>query len=493
MQLFPRRTADLRRYKFINWQAVVVDRVERQFRTAAEQAETAGHHERLYVSQDRPNRSIQLFFGQHPVGTVPGNSALAIERGAAIVLSQGPTGAIAVFLYPYESELGRRQEKLIVWDVFDNPNEITERVLKRAIADFTCYARVSSVLDGGTPADRRRVNRLLRRDHFQSEAKVDTAKQAEEEAREKKEKQPTWGARLANYGPLVLFMIFGTIITVVGGWHPFIDQLRKWGGGSVPSSGQTPDATIPVITGWYTFCPQDDSGASPRLLDLLYDIGQHAGKVAFFDVQVRVDCFMGATSDQSAPVARTADEHSLTYRFSPESASRTTVDGGRDSANLDRFLPENGSSVSVLDDRDGRNALTRLAINSEGVDDELYGPYLIKARGEDARLSLELSAPTLDTAMQAAASAIAQQRRAAHEKDSPPRGLPQPISLSAADLRQLHDLAASSAEPTASTVPPPTALRPLDARSLSQLPPLPTPPPIPRLAPAKRHGRHTVN
>ncbi|MEX3981492.1 hypothetical protein AB4Y45_21200 [Paraburkholderia sp. EG287A] len=483
MQLFPRRTADLRRYKFINWQAVVVERVERQFQTTAEQAETASHHERLYVSQDRPNRSIQLFFGQHPVGTVPGGSALAIERGAAIVLSQGSTGAIAVFLYPYESELGRRQEKLIVWDVFDDPNEITARVLKRAIADFTCYARVSSVLDGGTPADRRRVDRLLKRDHFQSEAKVDAAKRVEEEAREKKEKQPTWGARLANYGPLVLFMIFGTIVTVVGGWHPFIDQLREWGGDTVPSSVQMPDATMPVITGWYTFCPQDDSGASPRLLDLLYDIGQHAGKVAFFDVQVQVDCIMGTTSDESAPVARTAEEHSLTYRFNPEDASQTTVDGVRDSANLDRFLPENGSSVSVLDDRDGRNALTRLAINSEGADDELYGPYLIKARGEDSSLSLELSAPTLDTAMQAAASAIAQQRRAAHEKDPPPSGLPQPISLSTADLRRFHDLAASAAAPTTPSVPPPTALPPLDAKSLSQLPPLPPPPPIPRPPP----------
>ena len=477
MQPFPRRTADLRRYKLINWQVVVVEHVEHLFRTFAAQAEAAAHHEKLYVSQDRPNRSIQLFFGQHPVGSVPGGGGLAIERGAALVLSQGPTGAVAVFLYPYESEVSRRQEKLIVWDVFDDPLEIDERVLKRAIADFTCYARVSSVLDGGTPADRRRVNRLLGRDHFQSEAKVYAAKRAEEEVRERKEKQPTWGARLANYGPIVLLMIFGTIVTIVGGWQPFVDQLRKWRGDTVPTSGQTPDATMPVIAGWYTFCPQDDSGASPRLLNLLYDIGQNAGKVAFFDVQIQVDCVMGTTSDPSAPIARTVEEHSLTYRFDPVSTSRTTIDGGRDSANLDRFLPENGTLVSVLDDRDGRNALTRLGINLEGINDALYGPYLIKSRGEDASLSLELSAPTLDTAMQAAASAIARQRRAAHENEPPPNGLPQSISLSADDLRRFNELAASSAEPTALTTPPPNALPPLDAKSLSKLPlpPLPIP------------------
>lgn len=471
MQLFPTRTAELRRYKFINWQAVVIKFVERQFQMAATQAEMAGHHEMLYVSQDSPNRSIQLFFGQHPIGSVSGGRGLTLERGASLVLSQGSTGAIAVFLYPYESELIRRQEKLIVWGVFDDPLEITERVLKRAIADFTCYARVSSVLDGGTPADRRRINRLLRRDHFQSEANVDAVKSAEEEAREKKKTQPNWGSRLANNGPLVLFASFSALVTVVTGWQSFFEKLGELG-------GKTPDATMPIISGWYTFCPQDDSGASPKMLDLLYDIGQHAGKVAFLDVQVDVDCVMGISSDPSAPVARTVEEHSLSYHFSPESASRSTVKGGRNSANPHRFLPENGALVRVLDDSNGRNALTNLGINLEGADDTLYGPFLIKARGEDASLNLELSAPVLDTAMQAVASAIAQQRRTAHENDPPPNRLPQPISLSTDDLRRFNELAAPSSSLTAPTAPLPNALPPLDAKSIRklQIPPLPTPP-----------------
>lgn len=480
MQLFPRRTADLRRYKLINWQVVVVQHVEHMFRTVATQAESVGHHERLYVSKDRPNRSIQLFFGQHPVGTVPGGNGLAIERGAALVLSQGLTGAIAVFLYPYESEVSRRQEKLIVWDVFDDPLEITECVLNKAIADFTRYARVSSVLDGGSSADRRRVNRLLRRDHFQSEAKVDAVKQAEEdarvgkekladEAREKKEKPSTWGSRLVFAWPVALL---ATTITIVGGWDPFVVQLRKWG---IPISEQVPDVTMPVITGWYTFCPEDDSVASPRLLNLLYDIGQNTGKVSFFDVRVQIDCVMGTTFDPSEPITRTVDEHSLTYHFASMGTDRANVDGGRDSANFDRLLPDNGTSVRVFDDRDGRNALTRLGVNLEGVEDQLYGPYLIKGRGEDASLSLELSAPTLDTAMHAAASVIAEQRRVKHETDPPPRGLPQPISPSEDDLRRLNELAASSA---ALSAPPPSALPPLDSKSLSKLPPRPRP--IPR-------------
>lgn len=481
MQLFPQRTADLRRYKLINWQTVVVELVERQFEKAATEAEAAGHHERLYVHQDGPNRLIQLFFGKHPVGTVAGGG-FAVERGAALVLSQGATGAIAVFLYPYESELGRRQEKLIVWGVFDDPLEITESVLKQVIDDFLCYARVSSVLDGGTPADRRRVNRLIKRDRFQSKEQVDAAKQAQEKAREKKEVQANWGARLANYGPLVLFMIFGTIITVVGGWQPFVTQLREWVGGTVSSSVQTPGEAMPVVLGWYTFCEPDDSGASSRMHNLLYDIGQHAGKVAFFDVQVRVDCVMGGTWDGSALVARAEEEHSLTYRFSPASAGQATVDGGRDRANLLRFLPENGTLVRVLGDREGRNALTRLGINLEGANDELYGPYLIKAKRDDASLRLELSAPSFDTAMQAAASAIAHQRRTAHENDLSPEGLPQPISLSADDLRRFNELSTSS---PASTAAPPNAVPRPDDKSLIKLPLPPLPTPMPARAPSQ--------
>jgi hypothetical protein len=242
---------------------------------------------------------------------------------------------------------------------------------------------------------------------------------------------------------------------------------------------------MPVITGWYTFCPQDRTGASPRLLDLLYDIRQNAGKVAFFDVQVDVDCVMGTPFDPGAAFSRKAAERSLTYSFGPGKAGQDDIDGGRPPVKPGQLVAENGTFVSVVDDRDGRNALTRLGINAEGADDELYGPYLIKADGEDAALTLSLSAPTLDSTMQDAATAIASQRRAAHENDPPPNGAPQPIKLSAADLKRFHDLAAMPEASAASGGRPPTALPPpppLDAGSLDRLPPPPPVPAMPRPA-----------
>jgi hypothetical protein len=174
------------------------------------------------------------------------------------------------------------------------------------------------------------------------------------------------------------------------------------------------------------------------------------------------------------------EDHSLTYSFGHQATgrARASVDGGRDSARLYRFLPENGSLVHVLGDPDGRNALTNLGINIEGADDELYGPYLIKSRrcGPDSRTER----PTLDSAMQASASAVAQQRRIAHENDPAPIGLPKPIPLNADDLRRYKELSASSATPTVHGVPLPNTLPPADAMSFDKqpLPPLPPSHPV---------------
>ncbi len=371
------------------------------------------------------------------------------------MLSQGPTGAIAVFMYPYESELALRTEKLIVWNVFDDPLDITERVLKNAVADFTCYARVSSALDGGTAADRRRVTRLLRRDRFRSGAQVNAVKLAEERAREKKEVQPPLGSRLAGNFGLVLFGIFGTAITVVTGLGASFDQLSKW---------FTSETAMPVITGWYTFCPPDGSEASPKLIDFPYDIAQNAGKVAFLDVQVRVDCVIEPAAGQHATVTRTAEERSLTYSFFPEGIAGTEGGGGRDHAQLVELIPDNGASVRILDDWEGRNVFTSLRVHVEGINDIIYGPYLIKAKEDDAFLSLQLSPPMLDAVMQAAASAIAQQRRTERDKSS----VLQPPPSSAEDPIRSEAIGISSPVVTALPTAPPNLPPPLDAKALRE-------------------------
>lgn len=475
MKLFPQQTAELRRHRMINWQTVTIDKVAAQLKQVANQAEQDGHPEKLYVSQDKPHRSIQLAFGQHPVGTTPGGTGPALEHGAALVLSQGANGEVAILLYPYKSELSRREEELIVWGVYDNPVDITERVLKRAISDFVCYGRVSSALDGGTTADQRRIAKLLKRDQFKSKAGIDAAKQAEAKSLEKKNAQ-SWGARFSTWTPFVAIGAVGILVTIVGGWHPFLDQLHEWFDDAIPALKKAPDETMPVISGSYTLCPEDNPDQNPNFADLLYDIGQHKGKVVFLDVNVGIACAMGAKQDWSVPFGRDADERSLTYHFNP-GASRATLDGDRERAQLARLLPDNGTLLRILDDNGGRNAITALGINVEGVDDTLYGPYLIKARGEDASLTLELSAPVLDTPMQARAATIDRQRHLLHESEPPPKNLPKAIPVTAEQLRQLHEHPTSAGEQVfPKMLPPiPQPLSPVSRETNPPLPPLPIP------------------
>jgi len=450
------RRAELRRYRMLNWSNVLVDCLDRKFEEEIARGFVAAFQEKLYIRHDPQRRSVSLFAGKHPVGNSLVGAGIAVEEGAALTVSQGVDGSVAFFLYPFKSELMHRREEKILWGIFNGPDDVRERTIRRAIADAARYWRVSSALDGGSRFDRLYVGYLLLKARLREAAAKRTRL-----------------AKMAKIG--------ACFVGAIG----FLSAIATLAETSVPRiwSRLHPSTNLgmPVITGWYTFCPQDKTGATPRLVDLLYDIRQNAGKVAFFDVQVDVACVMETTSDPDAAVSRTVGDRSLSYSFSPGKFTKDDVDASRPTVKLYHLIPDNGTVVTVLDDSSGRNALTRLSINGEGVDDELYGPYLIKATGEDAALTLTLTAPMLDSTMQDAATNIASQRRKAHENDAPPNGAPPAIPLSEADLRKFKDLASSHAAIPASGV---AAIKPLP------LPPLPSIPPMPLRIPPPDVGAH---
>ncbi|MBB1634903.1 hypothetical protein A9975_29105 [Cupriavidus sp. UME77] len=235
---------------------------------------------------------------------------------------------------------------------------------------------------------------------------------------------------------------------------------------------------MPTVSGWYTFCPQEDTGANPNMLDLLHDVKRNAGKIAFFDVQVDVSCVMGVHNKSKSKVSRTTESNSVTYDYETSAGKGAkTYPLGIKSTDL---VSDNGTLISVLGDRDGRNAFTSLGINIEGADDVLYGPYLIKASSDDAITLYTLSAPVLDSTMQESASKIAAQRRAARESAPPTKGLPQPIQLSADEIRELQQsVKARAVTEEPSEDQPRASLPPIPPESLRGLPPIPTLPPPP--------------
>ncbi|KVC47538.1 hypothetical protein WI72_04050 [Burkholderia ubonensis] len=220
VSLFSTRSATVRRYKMLNWRFVLAPRLERRFEAVRRSARQAQFSENVYVHVDRDHRSVSLFLGVHPVGLslqVQYPKTTAIEGGAALVFSQAVTGNVAVFLYPYDSEFMHQPDKLIVWRVFNGPNDVTLRAIDAALVDAFRYWRVSSVLDLGSWWDRWRIKQLRRRDRYRSEGKAMAA-------------QPSWVARVVSeflaWWPVAAVLAFSGIVTIVTGWHDFTGKVR---------------------------------------------------------------------------------------------------------------------------------------------------------------------------------------------------------------------------------------------------------------------------
>ena len=155
-------------YKMINWE-VKVSKIEKHFGKVCEQAKEANFFENLYFSRNDGHRQIQLFSGQHPIGTSEVtrdafgreiSHRLHVEHGAALVLSQSILGDVAVILYPYESEKLSRVSPYIIWAVFPDPTRVTDNVLNCVTRDFFRYMRVSSTLFSESIFDRFRIQYL---------------------------------------------------------------------------------------------------------------------------------------------------------------------------------------------------------------------------------------------------------------------------------------------------------------------------------------------
>lgn len=160
--------ARIRWYKMLNWK-VHVEKIEKHFGAVCEQAKKANFFENLYVSRNDEHRQIQLFAGQHPIGSSEVTRdalgreigfRLHNEHGAALVLSQSTLGDVAVILYPYSSEKMSRIQPHIIWAVFSDPTKITDSVLNSATRDFFRYLRVSSALFSESLADRLHIQYL---------------------------------------------------------------------------------------------------------------------------------------------------------------------------------------------------------------------------------------------------------------------------------------------------------------------------------------------
>ncbi|HAS8286795.1 hypothetical protein QX213_21965 [Vibrio vulnificus] len=156
--------------KRLNW-SVQKDRVLRVFERLAYDSKQGSFIDRLYVSENKELRQIQLHSGQHPVGLcIEKNNQyslqpdqklrLDVESGAAIVLSQGASGEVVVLLYSFVSEQSKPHVESLVWSVLSSPDDLTNHLIKKIVQDFFALSRHTSVLYTETLWDRLRINYL---------------------------------------------------------------------------------------------------------------------------------------------------------------------------------------------------------------------------------------------------------------------------------------------------------------------------------------------
>lgn len=435
------------------------DAIEKRFEEVALEEQEV-YFERLRAFRDDAHRTVQLLTGIHVADKLSDISFVS-EGGASLVISQDTTyGYVAILLYPYELSTDVGSEQPLLWGLFDSPADITPERLAMIIQSFARYCRVSSLVDkSGYRSDRLHVKWLRCRSiwlRFRGRLPFRPAL-----------------IRTRRSFPAKAWSIFATVLVGIAWVLNVPSQLATLVGTSVPqlwvsfhqaaakpsapstvavapvlisepiaaptavakTLSTSPEAasepSMSVISGWYTFCPKTSQPeADSKLLNFLYDVQQNAGKTAFFDVQIDIDCVMGgqrAPTDDRDPFARRVNGTAVEYGYHLPAVGRSDVararrwlSGNRDLGMVHDLYSDNGSYIVVHEDADNRNAFSKLSLENEGADDIIFGPYSIKASTNDENLTYDLSAPTLDTRAEVKARKISQELKQGHLKDLAP-------------------------------------------------------------------------
>jgi hypothetical protein len=415
--------------------------------SAAEEAKH-DYFEFLYVHRDDARRTIQLSAGAHPIPKNPDGSP-QMEGGASLVLSQDTSlGHIAAMIYPYETI--RNTARPIFWGFFDSPADVVaDKWLDEVVHDFARCCRASSVVDQTV----HRSDRLWKR-WLEFRSKVLLLRGRTRWFTKLIRAKPSLGKRVVRriaitIAGLTAFLTLPSIvatlmgITIPGLWDrlhsqpPALDSassssqaleptpLNEASGPAVVASQRVttvtaeakPSVTMPIISGWYTFCPSAAGESNPKLLDFLYDVRANAGKVAFFDVQVDIDCVLSRPPAYEAPFNRIDKGGDVTYLMrvplisDGDGAAENWISGARDHSILRSMYTDNGSAIAIHSGNDDRNLLSRFQPHVEGSDDVLFGPYAIKEISDDDAITFDLNAPFLDEVALKQATEISEQIR----------------------------------------------------------------------------------
>jgi hypothetical protein len=114
--------------------------------------------------EDFAQDALQVRYGERLMGRETVDGKTAIETGPTLLYSLGPSGDVAVSLYPAKSAVARPFEDHIYLRIGRLKADQLHKRLKRDLADLVAYGHVTSL--DGTPTSRERLRVWwLRRTH----------------------------------------------------------------------------------------------------------------------------------------------------------------------------------------------------------------------------------------------------------------------------------------------------------------------------------------
>jgi hypothetical protein len=148
----------------------LADTSTKLFKALINEAKNARFFESLYIKDSRKitdtehmPRFIMLFWGNHPVGvsTLENNSKVVVEGGATLTLSQSVFGDVICIMYPFKSELHKREEEYFILSKPKHPNWYTEERINTFIKYFFSYCQASSFAGKPDIIDKYRIYKLI--------------------------------------------------------------------------------------------------------------------------------------------------------------------------------------------------------------------------------------------------------------------------------------------------------------------------------------------
>jgi len=148
----------------------LAERSTKLFETVITEAKDVKFFENLYIEDSRKGKStehmpkfIMFFCGRHPVGTstLEDNSKLAVESGATLTFSQCVFGDVMCIMYPFKSDLHKRNENHFILSMPKDPTWYTEKRINNFIKYFFSYCQASSFAGNPDIIDKYRINKLI--------------------------------------------------------------------------------------------------------------------------------------------------------------------------------------------------------------------------------------------------------------------------------------------------------------------------------------------